>query len=236
MSGKRRVYDSDDDDDFFAPSSGNVQQGGQQQNKGPAPGTTVAAMLEDMKKKLQSQLIEGMFKYAESKYGRKRPQTAEEKANTKEDFELYLNSLKVKVKQATGRLTTITRQKKEIEKKCEDTQKEVDSAEQQLKNAEDERTKAENENRNPNLPTTFRVPLRSKTLGATLGGLVMKASKKDWSAALQDFAASRRATGGKVPEWTKQRNRSAALLKAGKNEQKKSEGDEQGEEETPTES
>lgn len=232
MAGRRR-YDSDDDDDFFAPPSQDSAPATTEAAKGPAPGTTVAAMLEDIRKKLQTQLLEGMFKYAESKYGRKRPQTEEESKNTKEDFELYLNSLKVKCKQASGRLQTIIRQKKEVEKKVDDTQKEFDTAEQQLKGAEEEKEKAAAENRDPALPKTFRIPQRSKSLGATLGGLVMKASKKDWSAALQDFAASRRAAGGKVPEWTKQRkNKSAAILKAGVNE-KKSGGGEGGEGEAP---
>merc|ERR1712142_644592 len=47
-------------------------------------------MLEDVKKKLQQQLIEGMFKFAEKKYGRTKT-SKEDMETSKEDFALYMN-------------------------------------------------------------------------------------------------------------------------------------------------
>lgn len=218
---RRRVIDSDDDEDFFATNNDNESKAEEKVEdapKGPCPGSTVGGLIEEVRKKLQQQLIEGMFKYAEQKYGRKRPQNDAEKGTAREDYELYLKSLKVKVKQANDRLQAVLRQKKEIEKKVEEAQKEADLLTGKLTEAEEEKDKAVEENRDPILPKSFVVPQRSKRIGATLGALVMKASKTDWGAALQQFAANRRSnTAGKAPEWTAKRDKTAAILKAGVN-------------------
>jgi len=179
-------------------------------------GKTVSALSEEDKKKLQQQLIDGMFKYAEQKYGRKRPQKEVVKGTLKDDYELYLKSLKVKVKQANERLQAVIRQKKEIEKKVEDAQKEHDQLSGKLTSAEEEKQKAVDENRDPELPKDFIVPQRSKRLGASLGALVMKASTQDWGAALQEFISNRKdKTVSKAPEWNIKRDKTAAILKAG---------------------
>ena len=64
-----------------------------------------------LSEKLQQQLIAGMFKYAEQKYGRKRSQKEGGKSTAKDDYEYYLRSLKVKVKQANDKLLAALRQK-----------------------------------------------------------------------------------------------------------------------------
>ena len=61
--------------------------------------------------KLQQNLIEAMFKLAEKKYGRKRPQRGD-KGNAMEDYELYLRSIKAKVKTAQDKLNAVLKQKK----------------------------------------------------------------------------------------------------------------------------
>lgn len=215
---QRRVYDSDDDDDFFAaaaPVEAVVEEPKPVEPPKPKPGTTIGDMLEDLRKKLQKQLIEGMFKYAEQKYGRKKKAAEQEQVSTKEDFALYLNSLKVKAKQADTRLQGQLRQLKEVQAKVDLAQKDYDLRNGALVDAENEKKKADAEGRDPALPSSFIIPQRSKRAGATLGSLVMKASKKDWGAALEDFAA-RRKGGEKQPAWAVKRNKASSILGAGK--------------------
>jgi len=218
---QRRVYDSDDDDDFFAAAAP-VQEAVVEEAKPveipkPKPGTTVGDMLEDLKKKLQAAVIEGMFKYAEQKYGRTKKKPEQEQVSTKEDFALYLNSLKVKAKQADTRLQGQLRELKKVQAKVDLAQKDFDLRNNALIDAEAEKKKAEAEGRDPTLPASFIVPSRSKKAGATLGSLVMKASKKDWGAALEDFASRRKGTGGAPqPAWAVKRNKASSILGAGK--------------------
>lgn len=218
---QRRNYDSDDeDDDFFTKPAAPVVVPEPEPPKGPFPGDTLGDMLENIRKKLQAQLIEGMFKYAEQKYGRKKKQQQEAaEVSTKEDYALYLNSLKVRVKQSDTRLQGVLRQLKDVQAKVDVAQKEFDTRNGSLLDAEKERDTAEKEGREPVLPSTFIVPQRSKKAGATLGSLVMKASKKDWGAALDQFAA-RRKGGEKQPEWAVKRNKASSILGAGKNPKK----------------
>jgi len=219
---QRRVYDSDDDDDFFAAAAPVEEAKEEEEAKPveipkPKPGTTVGAMLDDLRKKLQQQLIEGMFKFAEQKYGRTRQKAEETQQQTnKEDYALYMNSLKVKAKQADTRLRGVLKQLKEIQAKVDLAQKDYDLRTGALSDAEKEKEAAAAEGRDPMLPASFIIPQRSKRAGATLGSLVMKASKKDWGAALEDFAA-RRGRGEKQPAWAAtKRNKAAAMLDAGK--------------------
>jgi len=218
---QRKVYDSDDDDDFFAAAKP-VEEVKEEEAKPveipkPKPGTTIGDMLDDIRKKLQQQLIEGMFKFAEQKYGRTKQKAQETQQKTnKEDYALYMNSLKVKAKQADSRLKGVLKQLKEIQAKVDLAQKDYDLRTSALSDAEKESENATKEGRDPVLPASFIIPQRSKRAGATLGSLVMKASKKDWGAALEDFAA-RRKGGEKAPAWaTNKRNKSAAILGAGK--------------------
>lgn len=208
-SVRRRQDIDSDEDDFFSEFK---QEGGESQ-MGRCAGKTVSVLPEEQRKKLIEQLVEGMFKYAEEKYGRKRPSKEVPKSTAKEDFELYLKSLKVRARQANDKLQQALRQQKEIEKKVEEAQKQSDLDTGKLTKAEEEKENAINENRDPVLPTDFRVPQRSKRLGATLGALVLKASKQDWTAALQNFASSRKAGKDKqVIEWNVKRDKTATLL------------------------
>ena len=52
-----------------------------------------------------------MFKFAEKKYGRKRLQRGD-KGNAMEDYDLYLRSIKAKVKTAQDKLNAVLKQKK----------------------------------------------------------------------------------------------------------------------------
>merc|ERR1712072_1578620 len=217
---RKKVYDSDDDDDFFAAAKPAEEVKEEEEAKPveapkPKPGTTLGAMLDDIKKKLQQQLIEGMFKFAEKKYGRTKQKAQETQQQTnKEDYALYMNSLKVKAKQADSRLKGILKQLKEVQAKVDLAQKDYDLRTSALSDAEKEQDNATKEGRDPVLPASFIIPQRSKRAGATLGSLVMKASKKDWGAALEDFAARRR--GDKQPAWATKRNKAASILGAGK--------------------
>jgi len=208
---RRQEINSDEDDDFFS-SFKPSDKGAEGSPMGRCPGKTVSVLPEEQRKKLLEQLIEGMFKYAEEKYGRKRPQKEVAKSTAKEDYELYLKSLKVRARQANEKLQTAQRQQKEIEKKVEETQKQADLHNEKLTKAEEEKQNAINENRDPVLPTDFRVPQRSKRLGATLGALVLKASKQDWTAALNQFASNRKGKDKQVLEWNVKRDKTAALL------------------------
>jgi len=217
---KMSDWDSDSDDDFFAAAAPVAPVEEEEEVKPvevpkPKPGTTIGAMLEDVKKKLQQQLIEGMFKFAEKKYGRTK--TSKEDAETsKEDFALYMNSLRVKSKQADVRLKGVLKQLKEIQAKVDLAQKDFDLKTTELSAAEKEKKAADEENRCPQLPSSFLIPQRSKRAGASLGNLIMKASKKDWGAALDEFAARRKGGGGqKAPAWAKPKNRTDAMLGAG---------------------
>ena len=60
---------------------------------------------------MQQNLIDAMFKFAEKKYGRKRPQRGD-KGNAMEDYDLYLRSIKAKVKTAQDKLNAVLKQKK----------------------------------------------------------------------------------------------------------------------------
>jgi len=221
---QRRVYDSDDDDDFFAAAAP-VEEVKEEEKPveipKPKPGSTIGAMLDDMKKKLQQALIEKMFKFAEEKYGRTRQKAEAQQVSTKEDFALYMNSLKVKQKQADTRLRSIMKQLKEIQAKVDLAQKDFDLKSGALSDAEKEQENAAKEGRDPALPASFIIPQRSKRAGATLGSLVMKASKKDWGAALEAFAERRKGQGGseKQPAWAAKRNKATAMLGAGKGAQ-----------------
>jgi len=212
----RKVYDSDDDDDFFAaaaPAPPPEEEKPVEIPK-PKPGTTIGELVEDAKKKLQKQLLEGMFKFAEQKYGRKKRSAEQDSGASKEDYALYMNSLKVKAKQADSRLKSITKQLKEIQAKVDLAQKDYDLRFGALSDAEKEQENAAKEGRDPILPSSFHVPQRSKKAGATLGSLVMKASKKDWGAALEDFAAKRKSGGGAAqPAWAQKRGGKAAAGK-----------------------
>jgi len=227
---QRRVYDSDDDDDFFAAAAP-AEEVKEEEEKPveipkPKPGSTIGVMLEDMKKKLQQALIEKMFKFAEEKYGRTRQKAEAQQVSTKEDFALYMNSLKVKQKQADTRLRSIMKQLKEVQSKVDLAQKDFDLKSGALSDAEKEQENAAKEGRDPALPASFIIPQRSKRAGATLGSLVMKASKKDWGAALEAFAERRKGQGGseKQPAWAAKRNKATALLGAGKGKKGGEEG------------
>merc|ERR1711962_781852 len=232
---QRKAYDSDDDDDFFAAAKP-VEEVKEEEAKPveipkPKPGTTFGDMLDDLRKKLQQQLIEGMFKFAEQKYGRTKQKAAETQQKTnKEDYALYMNSLKVKAKQADSRLKGVMKQLKEVQAKVDLAQKDYDLRTSQLSDAEKEQENATKEGRDPILPASFIIPQRSKRAGATLGSLVMKASKKDWGAALEAFAERRKGQGGseKQPAWAAKRNKATAMLGAGKGAQDRKKGGEEG--------
>jgi len=220
--------DSESDDDFFAAAKP-VEEVKEEEAKPveipkPKPGTTFGDMVDELRKKLQQQLIEGMFKFAEQKYGRTKQKAQEtQKQTNKEDYALYMNSLKVKAKQADSRLKGVLKQLKEVQAKVDLAQKDYDLRTSALSDAEKEQENAAKEGRDPVLPASFIIPQRSKRAGANLGNLIMKASKKDWGAALDEFAA-RRKGGEKAPAWAAQkRNKSAAILGAGKGSEKKEE-------------
>lgn len=247
---RRRMVDSDEEEDSMSFASRRRQQRQESEEEAPpmrrfgrkqsseeeeeeestpivnnhsssSPGTAFSKLPDAKKKKIQQQLIEGMFKYAESKYGRKRPQRGE-KQNAMEDYDLYLRSMKAKVKTASDKVATITRQKKEIDAKVAAAEKEFQLQQGKLDKAEEEKNNAINEGRDPELPKDFIVPQRAKKASAGLGALVMKASSKMWE---DQFSAMRsKKQSSKTPEWLakqKKSDKTSAILAVGK---KKSDG------------
>lgn len=163
------------------------------------PGTTFSKIPEAKRKKIQLQLIEGMFKYAESKYGRKRTQKVGEKQNAMEDYDLYLRSIKAKVKASADKLNTVLKQKKDIEAKVAAAEKEQQLQQNKYDKADEEKNNAVNEGRDPVLPKDFIVPQRAKKANAGLGALVMKASSDMWE---DKFSAMRsKKTSSNTPDW-----------------------------------
>jgi len=201
---RRRVVDSDEEDDFTPVH-----------HPTRAPGTTVSCMPEDERKQLQDGLLAAMFKWAEEKYGRKR--LTKEKSSAKEDFDLYLRSMRARVKTAGDRLAESLRKQADFQKKVNEVQKELDYQQEKLQKAEDEKVSAEAASREPELPRDFIVPQRAKKLGAGLGALVLKASKQDWSSQMSNFVSAKSKAKGAAPEWAdKKRDKTATLLKVGK--------------------
>jgi len=194
-------------------------------SSGPTPGATFGKLADAKKKKIQQQLIEGMFKYAESKYGRKRPQRGE-KQNAMEDYDLYLRSMKAKVKTTLDKLSAVQRQKKDIDAKLAAAEKDHQLQKGKLDKAEEEKNNAVSEGRDPVLPKDFIVPQRAKKANAGLGALVMKASSKMWE---DQFSAMRsKKQSSKTPEWLakqKKSDKTSAILSVGrKKTEKKTDG------------
>ncbi|XP_057290359.1 uncharacterized protein LOC130613060 [Hydractinia symbiolongicarpus] len=102
--------------------------------------------------KIQQQLAEGMFKYAEQQYGKKRHQISEKKGHTTEEFEFYLQAVKAQVKEATDKLNDLLKKKKEIDAKVTAAEREQRIQQEKLRNAEIEIEKAIIAERNPILP------------------------------------------------------------------------------------
>lgn len=181
------------------------------------PGTTIGKMMEAKKKKFHQNLIEGMFKLAEKKYGRKRPTRGEDKGNAMEDYDLYLRSVKAKVKTTQDKLNAVLKQKKDIEAKVAAAEKEFNMQQSKYDKADEEKQNAINESRDPVLPKDFIVPQRAKKANAGLGALVMKASSGMWE---EKFAAMKKSSAKTdTPEWMakqKKSDKTSALLKVGK--------------------
>jgi len=194
---------------------------------GPAPAAGVAkdrsgmgkvfASFDDAKrKKLQKAVVEGMFAFAEKKYGKKRP--VHEKADKQDamaDFELYLRSIRAKVKTAEDKLNAVLRQKKDIDAKVADAEKEHQSKKKVVEDAEKEKETAIKDGRDPVLPKDFIIPKKLGAGKAGLGALVMKASAGAWE---DKFAAmrSKKQGSGKNPAWAgAKKDKTSALLGVG---------------------
>lgn len=192
-------------------------------NKNPQQGMVFNALPDAKKKQIQQQLLEGMFKYAEQKYGRKKPASAEDqKRSPMEDYELYLRSLKIKVKSSSDKVAAVMKQKREIDAKLAEAEKEQNLHQAKYDKAEDEKKNAVNESRDPVLPKDFIVPQRVKSRGkaAGLGAIVMKASSQNWQ---DKFNAKRSKKNDDTPEWAakqKKTDKTSALLNAGRNKMK----------------
>jgi len=178
-------------------------------------GKVFAAFDELKRKKLQKAVVEGMFALAEKKYGKKRP--VHEKADKQDamaDFELYLRSIRAKVKTAEDKLNAIMKQKKDMDAKVAAAEKEHADKKKVVDDAEKEKDAAEKESRDPVLPKDFIIPKKLGASKAGLGALVMKASAGAWE---DKFAAmrSKKQSGGKNPAWTQKKDKTSALLGVG---------------------
>ena len=173
-------------------------------------GKVMGAFDEARRKKLQAAVVEGMFVLAEKKYGKKRPVRETDTRDAMADFELYLRSVKAKVKTAEDKLNGLLRQKKELDAKLDAAQKEHDGKKKVADDADAEKAAAVKEGRDPVLPKDFIIP---KKLGATklnLTDKLMKASAGAWE---DKFAAMRsKKAGGSKPAWGKQTDRTKVLM------------------------
>jgi len=177
-----------------------------------AMGKAMGAIDEARRKKLQDALIEGMFVYAEKKYGKKRP-ISEAKKDAMEDFELYLRSIRAKVKTADDKLNGLLKQKKDIDEKVAAAEKEANDKKKIVTDAETEKENAVKENRDPVLPKDFIIPKKLGAAKAGMAGLVMKASAGAWE---DKFAAMRsKKKSDKGPGWAKKKDNTSALLSVG---------------------
>jgi hypothetical protein len=177
-------------------------------------GKAMGAFDDAKRKKLQNAVVEGLFKLAESKYGKKRPVREDHKADAMADFELYMRSVKAKVKTAEDKLNGLMRQKKEIDAKVAAAEKEHADKKKVSDDAEAEKAAAIKESRDPVLPKDFIIP---KKLGAgkmNLSASLMKASAGAWE---DKFAAmrSKKSGGAGGPEWSKKKDRTSALMGPG---------------------
>lgn len=178
-------------------------------------GATMKAMNEARRKRVQQAIIDGMAKYAEQKFGRKRaaPKGSKGSRSAMDDYEIYLRSLRSKVKTSQDKLNIVNKQKKEIEEKVKKAEQEVEKQEKTLQDAEDEKRAAEREGREPKLPSGYVVPQTAKKAvqGAGFANLVMKASAQLWE---DKFMAMRAKKGGSEgqPEWMAKSKRSDKIL------------------------
>jgi len=180
-----------------------------------AMGHVMASFDEAKRKKLQKAVVEGMFALAEKKYGKKRPvHDKGDKQDAMADFELYLRSIRAKVKTAEDKLNQLMRQKKDIDAKVAVAEKEHADKKKVVDDAEKEKETAIKDNRDPVLPKDFIIPKKLGAGKAGLGALVMKASAGAWE---DKFAAmrSKKQAGGKNPAWTQKKDKTSALLGVG---------------------
>ena len=72
---------------------------------------------------MQQAIIDGMTKYAEQKFGRKRaaPKASKGGRTAMDDYEIYLRSLRSKVKTSQDKLNIVNKQKKVLLCPQEDT-------------------------------------------------------------------------------------------------------------------
>jgi len=189
-------------------------------------GATMQAMNEARRKRVQQAIIDGMAKYAESKFGRKRQAPKAGKGRTAmDDYEIYLRSLKAKIKTSQDKVNVVLKQKKEIDEKLKKAEADKAKNENTLREAEEEREIAESEGRDPKLPSGFVVPQTAKKAAAGSGfaNLVMKASAQLWE---DKFMAMRAKKGGSdgQPEWmNKTKSRDKVLVNVGKKKTAKEE-------------
>eukprot|EP00795_Rhopilema_esculentum_P011511 gene11511-21728_t len=172
--------------------------------------------------RVQQAIIDGMTKYAEQKFGRKKAAPKGGKTrSTMDDYDIYLRSLKTKIKTSQDRLNVVLKQKREIDEKVKKAEADVEKQEQNFRDAEDEKKVAEREGRDPKLPSGFIIP--QTVAGAGFANLVMKASAQLWE---DKFMAMRAKKGGSEdqPEWLAKSKRSDKILvNVGKKGHKKEE-------------
>jgi len=187
--------------------------------KSAAMGATMQAMNDARRKRIQQAIVEGMTKYAEQKFGRKRKAPSSGKGRSAmDDYEIYLRSLKAKIKTGQDRVNVVLKQKKEIDEKLKKAEDEKAKHEKTLRDAEEEKENAEMEGREPKLPSGFVVPQTAKKAasGSGFANLVMKASAQLWE---DKFMAMRAKKGGSdgQPEWmNKTKSRDKVLVNVGK--------------------
>lgn len=220
----RRRGGGDDDEEEETTSSRSKSSVTISSSSAPAKksismGATMKDMNEARRKRVQQAILDAMAKYAEHKFGRKRAAPKSSKpANAMDDYEIYLRSVKAKIKTSNDRLNAILKQKKDIDEKVTKAEKEVHKNEDTLREAEEERNVAEAEGRDPKLPQGFVVPQTAKKAAAGSGfaNLVMKASAQLWE---DKFMAMRAKKGGNEgqPEWmNKTKSRDKVLVNVGK--------------------
>lgn len=229
---RRKVEEDDEEEEAPTRARSAVTISSSSSSAAPATravmGATMQAMNDARRKRVQQAILDGMAKYAEQKFGRKRQAPKSGKPRSAmDDYEIYLRSLKAKIKTSQDRLNVVLKQKKEIDEKLRKAEEEKGKNEKTLREAEEERDTAEVEGRDPKLPSGFIVPQTAKKAAAGSGfaNLVMKASAQLWE---DKFMAMRAKKGGSdgQPEWmNKTKSRDKVLVNVGKKPTHKKEDD-----------
>jgi len=183
-------------------------------------GKALGAFDEARRKKLQTAVVEAMFVLAEKKYNKKRPVRETDARDAMADFDLYLRSIKAKVKTAEDKLNGLLKQKKELDAKMDAAQKEHDSRKKEADDGDIEKATAVKDSRDPVLPKGFIIPKKLGAAKVNLSASLLKASSGAWEDKFAAKMAAKKGGAGGNPAWKKKTDRTSVLMGPGASKKK----------------